>query len=875
MLQVKDDILKNNRLLEEKIKSHIDIYGKKFKQDLNAFAERIQKVTEANDKVVKTMPDINYKLSKIEQIEKFDVRTEHKMTSFEVRIQTILEQIEKIKTKYDKIVLDNLIVSGHIGGAHSQYANLSEYLLTNINDVSLLKLEKDELKKEVKSLKSKQDNIIKQTVNLVDGSVKRCNLYTDNKQKDFQLLLDSKMREFNEKIMEIRMNVCKIQMETEEAVNNLNIGFDKLKEENKFFMKDLLDQFGQIKNEMNEFKNEYKSKLNHLYKENTFIKKDTNNIKENIENMLKLIEYQERKYNKKFNDIKRNFDEPIEDSTNKFPKLKGSYLPFMGNNSPIKNRLTALSPSVRKNKKKLLNSINIVETSKENGIRRNNKKRNTVAYTKPILNEEMKKKLKEYIKEKSRVNSPKFLGVFAPILKNIINFKDDEISEKFNSLNTKTGDKLDFNSTIKTIKLEDKKTNNNKSENISQSNKNSNSNSESDSVSLSPSMSSIMNENEEKDQLNPLKIRRRSSSRKNFTRLSLRDGKKKLTKKYHNNINNQNVNNNNNNQKINKKFRRRASVGILGSANIVHKNDDISEIIKKNFHDKNKANKEYNNRNKNINKEMNDDANYIKRTYHEDSKNNYIKTGNNDLISQKEKGNINQNGENQFKTNNSKSRVVNLLNITNNTNNKNINNNINTISINRGNAINNRYNGNTLDTYSPLSKNHKRNYIITPSIEDQGLGCKIVSFDIPENIYLPQRMNQNYLLTGKKLKKKPNIKMELISPLDELYKQQYKKKMGDMKPISSNSNMIITNNNDAPKKLLPIFGRTAYAFYGANDKDAGINLTNSLDLNKNKNNLNGFQTLSRNFNTNNISNPFNVKSFPKLKNKFNTEKNEA
>ena len=96
-----------------------------------------------------------------------------------------------------------------------------------------------------------------------------------------------------------------------------------------------------------------------------------------------------------------------------------------------------------------------------------------------------------------------------------------------------------------------------------------------------------------------------------------------------------------------------------------------------------------------------------------------------------------------------------------------------------------------------------------------------------------------------------------------------------MKPISSNSNMIITNNNDAPKKLLPIFGRTAYAFYGANDKDAGINLTNSLDLNKNKNNLNGFQTLSRNFNTNNNSNPFNVKSFPKLKNKFNTEKNEA
>ena len=35
------------------------------------------------------------------------------------------------------------------------------------------------------------------------------------------------------------MNVCKIQMQTEDAVNNLNIGFDKMKEENKFFTKDI------------------------------------------------------------------------------------------------------------------------------------------------------------------------------------------------------------------------------------------------------------------------------------------------------------------------------------------------------------------------------------------------------------------------------------------------------------------------------------------------------------------------------------------------------------------------------------------------------------------------------------------------------------
>ena len=246
VLQVKDDILKNNRELEEKIKSHIDVYGNKFKMDINSFSDRIQKVTDSNEKFMKTLPNINYKLSKIDQIEKFNVRTDHKLTSFEVRISAILEQIEKIKTKYDKIILDNLFVSGHIGGAHCQYENLSEYLAVNINDVNLLKLEKDQMKKDIKAIKGKQDSIVKQTVNLIDASVNRCNLYTDNKKKDFELLLETKTREFNEKIMEIRMNVCKIQMQTEEAVNNLNIGFEKLKEENKYFMENVLEKVNMI-----------------------------------------------------------------------------------------------------------------------------------------------------------------------------------------------------------------------------------------------------------------------------------------------------------------------------------------------------------------------------------------------------------------------------------------------------------------------------------------------------------------------------------------------------------------------------------------------------------------------------------------------------
>ena len=167
---------------------------------------------------------------------------------------------------------------------------------------------------------------------------------------------------------------------------------------------------------------------------------------------------------------------------------------------------------------------------------------------------------------------------------------------------------------------------------------------------------------------------------------------------------------------------------------------------------------------------------------------------------------------------------------------------------------------------SLMSKNHKLNYVLTPTNdrkEMNTIGYKIVSFDLPQNINLPQKVNQIYFLNGKKLKKRPQIKTENFSPLDDLYKQQYEKKIKEMKNVSY--------QNDLPKKLLPIFGRTAYTFYGKNDTDGGINLTNSVDSNKNKN-FNNIKTLSRNFNiplTNNMhtNNPLNIKSFPKLKNK--------
>ena len=127
----------------------------------------------------------------------------------------------------------------------------------------------------------------------------------------------------------------------------------------------------------------------------------------------------------------------------------------------------------------------------------------------------------------------------------------------------------------------------------------------------------------------------------------------------------------------------------------------------------------------------------------------------------------------------------------------------------------------TINIYSSLYKNHKLTNVLTPHKEkinkklniknvdkkiiiqnlknvevdsDTGIGYNIVSFEIPENISLPTKTIQYYQLIKKKIHKKQLIKTETFSPLDEIYRQQYNKKL-KIESLS-NSNLI----NEIPKK---------------------------------------------------------------------------
>ena len=135
------------------------------------------------------------------------------------------------------------------------------------------------MKKDDKDLKSKIGSMLKNTLILVDNSVKRSNSYTDNKQKDFEDLLNSKYKEFNDKIMDIKTS----SISTENLFKSEIIKLTKLGSELNY-IKDNVDKvFDSKSNEIKTNINELKNKVEKI---NNEVRKNHKNL-DNINNFIK------------------------------------------------------------------------------------------------------------------------------------------------------------------------------------------------------------------------------------------------------------------------------------------------------------------------------------------------------------------------------------------------------------------------------------------------------------------------------------------------------------------------------------------------------------------------------------------------------------
>ena len=212
--------------LKEEILKEIEGKLEEYQNKNNTIIAESNKIIEENKRIFECFLQQKYQLDKLESLEKVVNKCNDTLVSHEIRISNNKNELGVIKTKYDKIVLDNLYVQGFIGPS-CQYKNLASYIKNSVSDFSKMKIENELVRRETKDFKIKLDTASKNVTNLVDGGVLRCNNYTDNRINDFHIVLENKIKEIGEKNMDLRMKNIQFQSKLEQQLKDLKNEFEE------------------------------------------------------------------------------------------------------------------------------------------------------------------------------------------------------------------------------------------------------------------------------------------------------------------------------------------------------------------------------------------------------------------------------------------------------------------------------------------------------------------------------------------------------------------------------------------------------------------------------------------------------------------------
>ena len=278
IVHLKEEIFKEIRELESKLLNMLTKKSMEMEEKNKLSLEKIEIMMNKNDQMFNSINKQQIKLEKIVELESFKNKINDMIIAHEFRIKNISKDLNDIKFRYEREIIQNLSVPGFVGPS-CQFKTISEYLIFNINEINKLKIDKDLTKKESKEIKSKFDSIMKNILNLVDNSVTRCNEYTDNKQKYFEKLLNTKLIEFNEKNLEMKTKVLTNQKVVEDELKKLLKLSDEL-------MKIKTEIISIINNKYDELNLGIKQLKNKIDKLNNEIKKNNWNY-ENLNNNFK------------------------------------------------------------------------------------------------------------------------------------------------------------------------------------------------------------------------------------------------------------------------------------------------------------------------------------------------------------------------------------------------------------------------------------------------------------------------------------------------------------------------------------------------------------------------------------------------------------
>jgi len=752
-MHFKNDVLKDIHGLDKRLSEQIKIKNKSYDAILCDFKERLEKIEKDNKATALSIFEIKTKINRFNELFTYKQNIDNTIYSQEMRIKIIMEEVYRLKSKYEKIINDNLIIPGLIGGSF-RFKNLKDYIQFFSLEMSRVKSWQEEHKKLDVEFKKKIDNIPVTMVTMLDSAAKQNKEYNEQKQKDNAAYLENKIEEFNNRIKEIKNEYLESIERYEEKLNEqinrfINIKSDILSEmddkidkaKKKGITKDK-EKLKKIIKEIDELKIR-RDKRDEQVLNNT---KSINEIKNKIKKM-NILGYYSREKNSKISQSNSNLIS-VEKQLNKIKDriIQPLSAKRKGKNMSLNNISTYSEKKVNRNNSDIINQNNNNEI---NIINKCNTDKDSKSKTKA--------KVSHFNPNRSRSNS---MAEKNQAINNKIN--NDKVvkqllinnSEKFlSSSSSQSLEKIDKKS--HTININDNK---NKIQNLIE---------------------------EEKYYFDKLENKHNFNNNEEYE-LNKFKSKQKNTKEIIKGYNTDRVGN------ISK------SINFKISKFNNNKNNDIYNLLNFNIIKNSKLNNENINKdNIDIDKRKNNEIMQNKNIINHSKNQNNTKLNTNPTISDykfKKAGELYIDND-KYKINNNfnSQKLFSLETI-----------NFSSLSGNKNKNLEKRNKTIFLNNYT--SRNISRKLIEHRNSENDIKINKVDLFIKSKKHLNESEKKKQKSFSGKKFKYKTKEKTEEASPVDYLYKLYFIKKKKE--PILSSEKTI--NNL---KKITPVFGRTAYTFY--------------------------------------------------------------
>ena len=267
LIYFKDDILKQIRILDQKLQSKYETASDKLHSFLSESEYKLNsysnKITELSTLITKD----NSIYDKIESLLTFKDKTNDTLITRSLQIDRIEKELNTSIMKYDQFIINNILYPNVIG-SNCKFKNLKEYIDYTLTEISNINLYKDKNVIDFKSYKTKLDLLIKTYQSSIDTLTASLNNVIDVKIMNTHKHFENVLNIYNDRLEDMRVENSKYGIVFKKETERLIKEWEKV----LGIKKEIIDRVSKDTDKMNASNNHVVKMFNGYQKEFKIIK---------------------------------------------------------------------------------------------------------------------------------------------------------------------------------------------------------------------------------------------------------------------------------------------------------------------------------------------------------------------------------------------------------------------------------------------------------------------------------------------------------------------------------------------------------------------------------------------------------------------------